>query len=524
VTVVLESGTRVAYGREARNPHPAEAIVDVEATSIMLDAAKAAVHEAIVAEAKRAIQAARRRRVRRIRLQVTEGMVQPLAELYQWATEEAAREMERLGVARIGLAESDPADPRLIGPIRPVVARLEFDLRRLEGRIGRDLSDVGGLNEVLGTVPGMAARRLAEIPGALDAASYLVTPSYAMGLEDVYKANADLFGGYLYSASLDGGTCVECRSKDGREYATLEEAEVDLPGFGPNPSCRGGSRCRCRLVPLAPGEGSIRRGSPTPTPPPPPPPPPGPAMSERFTLDYNQFRRKEHAQAALDAIDKTHRLPSGYKVGRKVPIEQKGITKHQGAAYHFNVHLPDPAERITVNVLRDGRGVIAHERLNIAHEVGHYIDHIHMTNFGEAATRAGSWSSRSAMFEARKGTEFTDAYEEAFTAWARAIQASSTYQRLGSVPGSFGTYMRSAEETFARSYAQYVATRSGDADMLRGIRAEVSLRPEFDPYHEDRPGVSPDRYGVGLYAWDEEEFLPIAEAFDRLFAAREMRD
>lgn len=246
--------------------------MDVETTSVWLDATKAVVADAIRQEVQRALRANRRR----IRLNLTRGMVAPLENLYAWAYHEGLREMGRLGIGRLDSTPMVPGDAH--EAIRPVVMRLAVDLQRLEGRVERDVRDGGmraGAGQAIGSIPSLAAKRLASVPGALEAASYLVTPAYAAGLEDVYKANADLFGGYLYSAVLDRGTCTECRSKDGREYPTLAEAEVDLPGFGPNPSCRGGSRCRCRLVPLPP-EGSVGGPRPAPTPPAPAAPEPAP--------------------------------------------------------------------------------------------------------------------------------------------------------------------------------------------------------------------------------------------------------
>jgi hypothetical protein len=242
-----EGCQHVAYGRE-RNPHPAEAIVDVDSTSLALDTAKEDVAEAIRDEVQRVVGIARRTRVPHVRLQLTQDMVDPLVALYQWGRDEARREIARGGWTPVALA-SPPANlDEVPDDIRPVVLALSASLERLEVGVGRDLRDV--LQATPGTPAGMAARRLLDVPGALDAASYLVTPSYVAGVDDVYRANEDLFGGWLYSAVLDGGTCGECRSKDGTVYDTLEELYEDLPDFGPNPLCAGGSRCRCRGVPL----------------------------------------------------------------------------------------------------------------------------------------------------------------------------------------------------------------------------------------------------------------------------------
>lgn len=56
------------------------------------------------------------------------------------------------------------------------------------------------------------------------------------------------------------------------------------------------------------------------------------------------------------------------------------------------------------------------------------------------------------------------------------------------------------QEAFARAYAQYVAWKSGDRRMLDQIDARQALS-------ERR---------IGLSEWPLDQFLPIAQAMDRL--------
>lgn len=49
------------------------------------------------------------------------------------------------------------------------------------------------------------------------------------------------------SELLDGNTCANCAAVDGREYATMAEAEADYPTGG-HAECLGGPRCRGTLV------------------------------------------------------------------------------------------------------------------------------------------------------------------------------------------------------------------------------------------------------------------------------------
>ncbi|MBA2740988.1 MAG: hypothetical protein H0U46_03150 [Actinobacteria bacterium] len=93
-----------------------------------------------------------------------------------------------------------------------------------------------------------------RIPGSRDAASRLVSSLLIGGIGEVYEENADLFPCFIYSAVMDGATCEVCRHYDGNRYPSWLDATIDLPGGGPNPRCLGDGRCRCRIVPCAPGD------------------------------------------------------------------------------------------------------------------------------------------------------------------------------------------------------------------------------------------------------------------------------
>ncbi|MCC6224365.1 MAG: hypothetical protein IT201_12855 [Thermoleophilia bacterium] len=141
----------------------------------------------------------------------------------------------------------DPVDPTELRALAPLVGRLRGHLGDLETRVGREKLDV----ELGGYAADAVRRRLLRVPGARDVASGLVSGAFTSGLAVTYEqADAQrLFAGWQCSAVLDRATCPECAARDGRTYATLEEAYRDLPGFGPNPRCHGDGRCRCRLVP-----------------------------------------------------------------------------------------------------------------------------------------------------------------------------------------------------------------------------------------------------------------------------------
>jgi hypothetical protein len=115
-----------------------------------------------------------------------------------------------------------------------------ISVRTRDRAIEADLSGAA-LSEVM--------RAGSRVPGALDAASEIVSSAYYGGMGEVFDAHADQVDGWEYTAIMDGGTCPECASRDGKTYESWTEAQVDMPNGGPNPRCHGRGRCRCRLVP-----------------------------------------------------------------------------------------------------------------------------------------------------------------------------------------------------------------------------------------------------------------------------------
>ena len=109
-------------------------------------------------------------------------------------------------------------------------------------------------------------------------------------------------------------------------------------------------------------------------------------------------------------------------------------------------------------------------RMTLAHEVGHFID---LRGLGDAATFA---SVR------RRSPEWR--------AWWQAITDSAHYKAL---PTCYDpAYFMSPWECWARAYAQFIATESGDATLLTDLQ---TIR-----------GVQAWRQ------WSDEDFKPIAEA------------
>lgn len=129
-----------------------------------------------------------------------------------------------------------------------------------------------------------------------------------------------------------------------------------------------------------------------------------------------------------------------------------------------------------LNVGRDSK----HWRVQLAHEVGHWLDYEGLGPY-------------------RRATNARALAPEVLS----AIDASRAVKNLErTLPkGSRRTYILSDVEKWARAYSQFVAVRSGDAEMIR----EVAL------WRSGTIGREPD----GL--WEDDDFKPIAAAFETAF-------
>lgn len=231
-----------AEARLGRALHPGERHVDVVTILRELEAGKRRLHLALVKEQRRlAKEAASGRHDADMR--VSDEMVKALNWLREQGKREARKELKRHGV--------EPA----VVYARPRTARVRALLNRLSGwlptisvRTRRRAVEM----QLAGAAQSEILSAAARVPGALDAASRLVSSAYYGGMGDVFSASADLISGWTYSAILDGATCEECEAKDGTHYDSWEDAQDDMPDGGPNPDCDGDGRCRCRLVPEGP--------------------------------------------------------------------------------------------------------------------------------------------------------------------------------------------------------------------------------------------------------------------------------
>lgn len=124
-----------------------------------------------------------------------------------------------------------------------------------------------------------------------------------------------------------------------------------------------------------------------------------------------------------------------------------------------------------------------HPEMTLAHEVGHWIDD-----------------------KALPGHGFSSENSPALAAWRKAVQESEAVQRLKTAPEyqenkRYLRYALQGRELWARSYAQYVATRSGDVKMLEQV---TQVRAGKVAFLKDSQ-------------WSAADFAPIAREMDNVF-------
>jgi SPP1 gp7 family putative phage head morphogenesis protein len=214
------------------------------------------------------------------------------------------------------------------------------------------------------------------------------------------------------------------------------------------------------------------------------PQPSGTSVSNALRMPGGAMGKKVKRAAGL--IDQVHgdgQLPA-------VPVKQSVSKKEHG---HYRWRGFQPVE-ITVSKHGD------HPELTFAHEVGHFIDHQGMSKPGRYASKFSEDLMRGwheAVTNSPSIKRLKDALKETHID-CRDIFGNTIKVRVAS---QYVRYLLQTEEIWARSYAQYIAVRSGDKAMLDQVD---SIRKS-------------GRTESGLSQWQDDEFEPIARAIDAIF-------
>jgi len=335
-----------------------------------------------------------------------------------------------------------------------------------------------------------------------------------------------------------------CSPYDGRTFSMDGEhpgyPELDrLPPFHPN--------CVHVLTPAAANldefERELEAGATEPPAPVPAPPPPTPAPGslEAAVDEFHASEAARRAEAliaqgglrddavsiresvnptpmarsfageALDLVDRVHTIPPGLRgrMDRPVPIRHKNLPGGTAGEY---VHTT-LGEAIEINIDPSGplgRSRDDHDLTNtLLHELGHYVDHQAIGRRGTFYTAPRVHADNPELLELQ-----TALYSSRAVAAIRAVKDRGTMpRRLGD--GSIAErplstsdhelldYLLNDQELFARAYAQWIVLRGATGDRAQLLN--LALRTESLAGHATQ--------------WEDDDFRPIAEAFDRVFRA-----
>ena len=214
------------------------------------------------------------------------------------------------------------------------------------------------------------------------------------------------------------------------------------------------------------------------------------------------------------AIDKVH--GDGPLAPLPVTIKRMAARRQAEFAYSWG----DIPQEINMRAKPD------HPMMTLAHEIGHWLDNSGIGRNKEPVSAGGHGQITRNMVRYRPD-EFPKHWPAGLKDWHAAIMKSEAVQRLGSlsktmraqgyiefttedgatnktrISSSWLSYALRTNELWARSYAQYIAVRSGNAKMMAELRKEQA---------EQKSARVPI-----TAQWQDDDFEPIARAFDTIF-------
>lgn len=182
----------------------------------------------------------------------------------------------------------------------------------------------------------------------------------------------------------------------------------------------------------------------------------------------------------LAAIEATHRVPVALPCLR---LEVTSNSRRVGNYVFIDLNNGKDPKILRAAALKASRGSEFLE-INLLHEFGHLFDHVAIGDQDDLASDQGDPRVAPVLAAAR---------------------ASAAFRTLPNAGVRRFRYLAGPAELFARGYAQWVTLRSEDEALAAQMDA-LRRRPA-------RPG----REAV-MEQWADEDFAPIADAFDRLAA------
>jgi hypothetical protein len=326
---------------------------------------------------------------------------------------------------------------------------------------------------------------------------------------------------------IAAGATILCRCHavvdvDVARFAEFTKAQVQFALGGPPPPTPPSPP----PPPMPPPPARTPRARRTRVPPPPPPAPPlspalGTPVSSSVTVPASGAYSR--VRAALAVIDQVHgdgvlpRIPAG-------PIDRT-LVRRSPVAYYYS----GPREHIGFS----RQGLTATPFNTTFHEMGHFLDRrgLGVDRFLTETYQRGVGApakdrAMAGLLEALGDSQSVRTLNK----WRLALMRASSYRPgLGGVPTNLHPeqvgYMLRTKEVFARAYAQYVALRANHPAALAELRQmQENSRTAVDGVD---PAARPNRQPLGRpldpgsweypWAWQDDDFDPIARAFDALF-------
>jgi hypothetical protein len=189
----------------------------------------------------------------------------------------------------------------------------------------------------------------------------------------------------------------------------------------------------------------------------------------------------DELREALAAADSVHLL--GGDIVR-IPIRASSESRLLGH-YQYDTRTNEPSDIAVSEYAAD-------PQLTVLHEIGHYIDHSLITPRGVfASTSAICADWREAVLDSGAVARLVAMYQD-----PQAFEVSLPDGTTITPNRSEIAYLLETEEAFARSYAQYIVSRSGTEPLVKEL---AEARGLFYPEQ-----------------WDDPDFAPIASALDEL--------
>lgn len=269
--------------------------------------------------------------------------------------------------------------------------------------------------------------------------------------------------------------------------------------------------------------------------------PQGAKIRDQFVQIYGDTTkaRVKQVEDALAAMDSVHGL--GTTPSKRLSFKLTSGTGSTFGELEWSALRGAPVElRLTKS------GSNRSPMMTTWHETGHYLDttlggyRVYGSYAGQGVGRtvSSSWGKvalRAGGTFQKLAPKLTPEVLQAVQDWQTAVSQSQAYKELltwrargPGTPDMGGLkdplkhldYLLSTEEAWARSYAQYIAKKTGQGlDELNDLRKHVQPPGQSRGKHRMHPEADKETGGWEFPTqWDDADFQPIEEAFDRLFA------